>query len=219
MNPDAHIRVARWADITPITALAADALYATPLGQWLIPDPRQRRRILANVVAIWVEHAMFFGDIHLTDDLTAAIVGFHRYRPIPPPARYHIRLGDAAGVHVDRFDQLDALVTREQPTEPHYHLAFLAVHPDAQRAGRGAALLAHHQSRLDRINLPAWTAVAPGGEHLLARYDYTPRPAVSLPDGGPTLHPMRRNAHHRSRSVMPVNTTRPVDNRWQDFHA
>ncbi|MCW3819515.1 GNAT family N-acetyltransferase [Micromonospora sp. DR5-3] len=200
-----------------VTPLIADALQSSPLAAWLVPDPQQRRQVLTGVVGIWVEHAMVFGDIHLTEDHAAATVGFHRYRPIPPPANYPIRLTDAAGSHADRFDLLDSLLSVKQPTEPHYHLAFLAVRPDAQKAGRGTALLAYHRSRLNRIDLPAWTATPAGGEHLLARYGYTPRPPITLPDG-PTLRPMRRTAHHSS-SAMPVNPSRPVDNRWQECHA
>ncbi|MEV5695317.1 GNAT family N-acetyltransferase [Micromonospora globbae] len=217
METTARIRAARWADKNPVAALIADALHPSPLAAWLVPDPAQRRQVLTDVVAIWVEHAMFFGDIHLTDDLTAVTVGFHRYRPIPPPAQYRIRLTDAAADHASRFDLLDSILSLKQPTEPHYHLAFLAVHPDAQRTGLGTALLAHHRSRLDRIDLPSWTTTLTGGEPLLARHGYTPRPSITLPDG-PTLHPMRRNAHHGNDGI-PINPPRPGDNRWQDLHA
>ncbi|MEU5725040.1 GNAT family N-acetyltransferase [Micromonospora sp. NPDC047738] len=209
------IRAARWADKDGVAALIADALHPSPLAAWLVPNPQQRHQVLVDVLAIWVEHAMFYGDIYLTDNFTAATVGFHRYRPIPPPANYRIRLGDAAGPHTNRFDLLDSLLSTKQPTEPHYHLAFLAVRPDAQKAGHGTALLTHHRSRLNRIDLPAWTTTPASAEHLLARYGYTPRPPITLPDG-PTLHPMRRNAHHGN--AMPINT-HPVDNRWQDLHT
>ncbi|MCW3818641.1 GNAT family N-acetyltransferase [Micromonospora sp. DR5-3] len=215
MEDPLRIRPARWTDKDLVAALIADALYPSPLAAWLVPDPDQRRQVLTGVVGIWVEHAMFFGDIHLTDDNAAATVGFHRYRPIPPPANYRIRLTDAAGDHADRFDLLDSLLSTKQPTEPHYHLAFLAVRPDAQKAGHGTALLAHHRSRLNRIDLPAWTTVPSGCERLYVRYGYTPRPPITLPDG-PTLNPMRRNS--RRGSAMPINPTHPVDNRWQDLH-
>ncbi|MFI7511503.1 N-acetyltransferase [Micromonospora aurantiaca] len=211
-----HIRTARWADKDRVAALIADALHPSPLAAWLVPDPAKRRQVLAGVVGIWVEHAMFFGDIHLTDDLTAAAVGFHRYRPIPPPTNYATRLADAAGTDIDRFAAFDALVAGKQPTEPHYHLAFLVVTPARQRTGLGTALLARHRSRISRIDLPSWTTALAGGEHLLARCGYTPRPEISLPEG-PTLHPMRRDAHRSSG--IPVNTSRPVDNRWQDSHV
>ncbi|WP_241825632.1 GNAT family N-acetyltransferase [Micromonospora sp. CB01531] len=210
-----RIRAARWTDKDLVAALIADALHPSPLAAWLVPDPQQRRQVLTSVVGIWVEHALFFGDIYLTDDHAAVTVGFHRYRPIPPPANYRIRLGDAAGGHADRFDLLNSVLSTKQPTEPHYHLAFLVVRPDAQKAGRGTALLTHHRSRLNRIDLPAWTTIPAGGEHLLTRYGYTPRPPITLPDG-PTLRPMRRNS--RRSNAVPINSTHLVDNRWQDLH-
>jgi GNAT superfamily N-acetyltransferase len=212
-----HIRAARWTDRQAVAALIADALHPSPLADWLVPDAAQRRRVLTDVVAVWVEHAMFFGDVHLTDDLTAAIVGFHRYRPIPPPANYPTRLTEAAGSHAERFSTLQGLIAQQQPTEPHYHLALLAVSPTRQKTGRGSALLGHHRARLDRIDLPSWTTVSAGAECLLAGYGYTLRPALTVPNG-PSLRPMRRSPHHAT-SPMPINPARPVGDRWHDQHA
>ncbi|MFJ8577932.1 N-acetyltransferase [Micromonospora sp. NPDC093277] len=211
MELNVRIRAARWTDKDTVAGLIADALHPTPLGQWLVPAAH--RHVLADVLRIWVEHAMFFGDVHLTDDLTATTVGFHRYRPIPPPANHRTRLTDVAGSHADRFHLLHRLVAQRQPTEPHYDLAFFAVHPNAQKAGHGAALLAHHRDRIDRVDLPSWTTTLTDGQPLLARHGYTPRPAITLPDG-PSLHPMRRNPPPGS-SDSPTNS---ADNRW-DFHA
>lgn len=112
-----RIRAARWADKDLVAALIADALHAGPLAQWLVPDPTCRRRILADVAVIWVEHAMFFGDIQITDDLSAAAMGFHRYRSIPPPPNFRSRLADAAGPHARQFELLDQLLTPVRPTE------------------------------------------------------------------------------------------------------
>ncbi|MEW2590929.1 N-acetyltransferase [Micromonospora aurantiaca] len=217
MDSSVRIRAARWTDRQAVAALIADALHPTPLATWLVPDAAQRRQVMTDVVAVWVEHAMFFGDVHLTEDLTATIVGFHRYRPIPPPANYPTRLVEAAGAHAERFTALEGLIAQQQPTEPHYHLALLAVSPTRQKAGCGSALLSHHRARLDRIDLPSWTTVPAEPEHLLARYGYTLRPPLTLPNG-PSLRPMRRNPHHASRA-MPINPMRPVGDRWQDQHA
>ncbi|MCI4063452.1 GNAT family N-acetyltransferase [Micromonospora sp. R77] len=197
--------------------MIADALHPSPFAGWLVPDAAQRRRVMTEVVAVWVEHAMFFGDVHLTDDLTATIVGFHRYRPIPPPANYPTRLMEATGSHAERFTALEGLIAQQQPTEPHYHLALLAVSPTRQKTGYGSALLSHHRARLDRIDLPSWTTVPAEMEHLLARYGYTHRPLLTLPNG-PSLRPMRRNPHHAS-SPMPINPARPASNHWHDQHA
>ncbi|MFI9644631.1 GNAT family N-acetyltransferase [Micromonospora sp. NPDC051925] len=216
MDVTARIRAARWTDKDKVAALIADALLPDPLAAWLVSEATRRRRVLTDVAAIWVEHAMFYGDTYVTDDLNATAVGFHRYRSIPPPANYRHRLADAAGPHADRFNQLDTLLSEPRPTEPHYHLAFLAVHPDAQGAGLATAMLTHLRSRLDRIDLPSWTDTTTNAQNLYTRHGYTPRTAITLPDG-PTLQPMRRNADHRG--TFPINTARPADHRWQDLHA
>ncbi|GHJ12248.1 N-acetyltransferase [Micromonospora sp. AKA38] len=217
MDSSVRIRAARWTDRQAVAALIADTLHPSPLGAWLVPDAAQRRRVLTDVVAVWVEHAMFFGDVHLTEDLTAAIVGFHRYRPIPPPANYPTRLVEAAGSQAERFSALECLIAQQQPTEPHYHLALLAVSPTRQKTGCGSALLGHHRTRLDRIELPSWTTVPAEAERLLTRYGYTLRPPLTVPHG-PSLRPMRRNPHHASRT-MPTNSARPIGDRWPDQHA
>ncbi|MFI8806815.1 GNAT family N-acetyltransferase [Micromonospora chalcea] len=188
-----RIRAARWADKEPVAALIADALHAGPLAQWLVPDPTCRRRTLADVAVIWVEHAMFFGDIQITDDLSAAAMGFHRYRSIPPPSNYRSRLADAAGPHARQFELLDHILTQVRPTEPHYHLAVLAVLPAAQRRGIGAAMLTHHESRLDSIDMPSWTETTPNSQDRV--------PPVRLPPEA-RAHPARR-ARHRPNAPQP----------------
>ncbi|MER7457297.1 GNAT family N-acetyltransferase [Micromonospora sp. NPDC126480] len=215
MDSVPRIRAARWADKDAAAALIADAFEPSALAAWLVPEPPHRRRILADVLAIWVEHALFFGDIYLADDLTAATVGFHRYRPIPPPANYRLRLQDAAGPHADRFHLLDQLLSGPRPTEPHYHLAVLAVRSDAQRTGRGTAMLAHHRARVDRVGLPSWTDTTTGVGDLYARYGYTHRPPITLPDG-PTIHPMRRNPDTVSGYAWPLNTAHTSVTRSHD---
>ena len=203
-----RIRAARWADKEPVAAIVADALHSGPLAQWLVPDPTCRRRTLADVAVIWVEHAMFFGDIQITDDLSAATMGFHRYRSIPPPSNSRSRLADAAGPHARQFELLDHILTQVRPTEPHYHLAVLAVLPAARRRGVGAAMLTHHESRLDSIDMPSWTEIAPDSQDLYRGHGYLPRPALTLPDG-PVIAPMRRNPHP-NRGSWPLNTAKPA---------
>ncbi|TDC84704.1 N-acetyltransferase [Micromonospora sp. KC606] len=201
MDVTARIRAARWTDRNKVAALIADALHPDPLAAWLVPEATRRHRVLAEVAAIWVEHAMFYGDIHVTDDLSAATVGFHRYRSIPPPANYRSRLADAAGGNADRFEILDGLLSARRPTEPHYHLAFLAVAPAAQRRGVGALMLTHHRDRLDRIDLPSWTDTTGTCQHLYIRYGYTPQEAITLSDG-PAITPMRRTPDPDSRGTV-----------------
>ncbi|WP_238360382.1 GNAT family N-acetyltransferase [Micromonospora fiedleri] len=185
-----------------VAGMIAAALYPTPLGAWLVPDLDQRGKVLAAVTKIWIEHAMFYGDIYLSADggITAAAVCFHRYRPLPPPANYPTRLADAAGPHTNQFAALDNIIANNQPTEAHYHLAYLAVHPHHQRSRLGTALMTHLRSQLDGIELPSWTMTIPDGLRLLARSGYTAQPAITLANG-PALHPMSHDIPHRDGST------------------
>ncbi|MEW2385593.1 GNAT family N-acetyltransferase [Micromonospora sp. NPDC047707] len=190
-----RIRAARWVEKDHVAAVIAEALKPTPIAAWLVPDEEQRCRVLTDVAGIWVEHAMFYGDVHVTSDLTAATVCFHRYRPLPPPASYTTRLATAAGPHAERFLALDDIIASRQPTEAHYQLAYLAVRPTHQRSGRGRALMDHLRRRLDLIGLPSWTLTLPGGEHLLARFGYEAEPAITPSVAGLKMHPMIRGTH------------------------
>ena len=203
-----QIRAARWTEIDHVAGIVADALHPTPLGAWLVPDLDQRGKVLAAVTKIWIEHAMFYGDVYLIgadDGITAAAVCFHRYRPLPPPAIYPTRLADAAGPHTNKFAALDDIIATNQPTEAHYHLAYLAVPPSHQRTGRGTALMTHLRGHLDGIELPSWTMTLPEGLRLLACSGYTAQSAITLANG-PALHPMSHNTPHRDSNT--TSTTR-----------
>ncbi|WP_203861521.1 GNAT family N-acetyltransferase [Plantactinospora mayteni] len=186
-------------DKDAVAALIADAFQ--PLGPvaWLVPDPGQRRPILTANFRILVEHAFFFGVVHILKDRSAVAVWFDRTRPVPPPVDYTRRLAAACEPYTDRFDLLDKLFDIHHPTEPHHHLAFLAVTPDRQCTGRGTALLRHHHETLDRDDVPAYVeASSTGSRDLYARQGYHQRERFRLPDGS-TFYPMWRPAgeHHR----------------------
>jgi ribosomal protein S18 acetylase RimI-like enzyme len=196
MNDTPRIRAARWPEQEQIAAVVAEALHTGPLAAWLVPEPTIRVKVLTGVAAIWLEHAIFFGDIQVTDDLSATAVGFNRYRDLPPPANYDDRLTVAAGAHAPRFKLLDKLLTQARTAEAHYHLALLAVTPVAKRRGLDTAMLAHHEARLDRTDLPSWTETLSGSPEMYQRHGYQPRPQVALPDG-PVIATLRRNPQPR----------------------
>lgn len=203
MNDTPRIRAARWPEQEQIAAVVAEALHTSPLAAWLVPEPMIRVKVLTDVAAIWLEHAFFFGDIQVTDDLSAAAVGFNRYRDLPPPANYDDRLTVAAGAHVQRFTLLDKLLAQARTTEAHYHLAVFAVTPAAKRRGLDAAMLAHHEARLDRTDLPSWTETLAGTPAMYQRHGYQPQPQVALPDG-PVIATLRRDPQPQ-REAWPVN--------------
>ncbi|MFE9651824.1 hypothetical protein [Micromonospora sp. NPDC006431] len=190
MNVNMPVVRARWCDIGRIADLVTDALSPTALGAWLVPDEQQRPTVLAAVARIWTEHALLFGDAFLLPDGTAATVWLHRYRPIPPPARYADRLADACGAHQNRFLQFDQALAARRPTEAHNHLALLAA-PGSGESGRAKAVLAGAQSWMDTLSLPTYAEVFTDADlNLFRRHGYTQRAA--FPVGGHTTHAMWR---------------------------
>jgi hypothetical protein len=181
MSVSTSVVRARWCDTDRIVDLVTDALSPTALGAWLVPDERRRPTVLAAAARIWVEHALLFGDAFLRPDRTAVAIWFHRYRPIPPPARYVERLGHACGVYQERFLRLGRTLGPRRPAEPHNHLAMLAA-PGPDGAGRATALLAAAQRWMDTLNLPTYAEVLTERDRdLYRRHGFTDRDAFPVP--------------------------------------
>ncbi|MEV1329452.1 hypothetical protein AB0J20_07730 [Micromonospora costi] len=194
---------ARWCDIARIADLAAETLAPTPLGAWLVSDEQHRPSVLAAVARIWIEHALLFGDAFLLPDGTAATAWFHRYRPIPPPARYMDRLAAASGAYQDRFLRLGQALAARRPIEPHNHLALLAAPGPAER-GHAAAVLAGAQQWMDTLSLPTYAEVFTAANlDLFRQHGYTHRDSVPV-DDHTTAHSMWR--------LSPVWRGRPIRN-------
>ncbi|MGW0215009.1 hypothetical protein ACWDXH_11500 [Micromonospora chokoriensis] len=210
MDNTPRIRTLRWTERHAVAGVVAAALQPGCLGEWLIPDAAHRLQVLTAVAEIWVEHALFFGDIHVTDDLTAATVSLHRLRPLPPPANYPSRLADAAGPYLQRFRTLETVLETHRPADAHHHLAALATAPQ-DAAGLDEVMLAHYLTRIDRTDMPAWAEVTVRDRDLFTRHGYRPQTPIRLPDG-PTLLGMHRPAGSgRGWPTNPVHSAkRPV---------
>jgi ribosomal protein S18 acetylase RimI-like enzyme len=172
VSPD--LTVATTADARWIAELIGAEFQHLDASRWLVPDPEQRARILPRNFAIYIEHALVHGEVHVTPDRSAAAVWVPRgWAPLPPPNDYDDRLADACGEWTDRFRQLDELFDKHTPAAAHHHLAFIAVRRDRQRSGVGSALLRHHHDRLDRDGVAAFLeASSPGARALYRRHGY-----------------------------------------------
>jgi len=201
-----EIRRATPDDINATSNLIATAFHELDVSAWLVPDPSQRTRVLANNFRIFVEHALTHGAIDVIDDssgnLTAAAVWFpEQDGHTAPPDDYDARLQDACGPATDRFHTLDQNFADTHPDAfPHHYLAFLATEPNEQGQGHGSALLRHHHSHLDHHDTPAFLhASCARARDLYLRHGYQCRgDAFRLP-GGPPMWPMWREPTSRSK--------------------
>lgn len=165
-----------------IAELIATAFLPLRAVAYLVPDPARRQEVMAADFQIMVEHALAHGHVDVLDAGPAAAVWMHRDREVPEPRDYEARLVAAVHDNVERFRLLDQLFDKDHPSEPHHHLALLAVHPESQGRGLGSRLLGHHHAELG--GLPAYLeASSPASRALYLRHGYTPRETLALPDG------------------------------------
>lgn len=212
------IRRATLADADATAVLIAVAFHGLDVSAWLVPDPRERFRVLADDFRILVDHALTHGEIHLidpdigpssgpdTDDgigdeftgrPIAAAVWFPQITgPTPPPPDYDTRLAAACGPATPRFRVLDQHFADTHPDQfPHHYLAFLATHPGWQHRGLGTALLQHHHRHLDDTHAAAFLHASNARTRDLYQHlGYQPLgDPFHLPDG-PPMWPMWRQS-------------------------
>ncbi|MFC7275330.1 GNAT family N-acetyltransferase [Paractinoplanes rhizophilus] len=181
-------------EITEVVDLAMrDGLVA----RWLQPDTPARHRGSFDYLAIFVEHALRFGDVYTTAEgdtgrLTGAALWLPMTTTVSAPLDDH-RIKEIAGDAYDRVCELDAALDAEHPAGDHHYLAYLAVRPDQQGRGLGSTLLRRHHRRLDAAGLPAYLeANDPRNRDLYLRHGYRVRSVIALPDG-PSLWCMWRS--------------------------
>ncbi|MFG1704988.1 GNAT family N-acetyltransferase [Nonomuraea sp. M3C6] len=176
------IRRATADDAGRVAELIATAFAGLNAVRYLVPDRRERHRVMTANLRIFVDHAVEHGEVDLIDDGPAVAVWFSHTSPLPEPKDYDRRLEAATGEWIERFRVLDALFEENHPAQPYHHLAFLAVHPDRQDQGLGSALLRHHHARL--AGAPAYLEASdPRNRDLYARHGYEVREPFALPDG------------------------------------
>lgn len=189
MNP--VIRPATEAELPAVGALIALSFDDLEQNRSLVPDPGSRLRVMGDFFTMLSEHAPVCGKVDVIDDpvgggLAATAVWFDRTHEMPEIPRYDERLAELAGEWLPHFHALDELFDKHHPVDPHWHLAFLAVHPEHQGHGLGGALMdSTHQ---DLGGTPAYLeATNEENIRLYRRYGYTDMMPfdIRMPDDTP----------------------------------
>jgi ribosomal protein S18 acetylase RimI-like enzyme len=186
-----RIRAARADEIPAVGALVARSFDHLDQCGYLVPPPSDRERVLTGFFTLYTGHAHRYGRVDVVDrgdGIEGAAVWFDRTAGLPEPAQYEHRLAGLAGSYLDRFQALDALFDKYHPGEPHWHLAFLAVHPDHRNRGLGGALMRRTEAELDPAGVPQYLeATNAGNVRLYRRHGYREMDPydILLPDGTP----------------------------------
>nr|WP_296073831.1 GNAT family N-acetyltransferase [uncultured Actinoplanes sp.] len=188
-----EIRPAREDEIAAVGHLISYSFHDLPQNAYLVPPLDDRIRVMADFFTLYTEHAYTYGRVDVIDNpsgdgLVAAAVWFDNTREAPAPAEYDERLAALAGPYLERFVALDVLFEKNHPADPHWHLAFLAVHPDHQDHGLGSHLMKHTHDELDAAGVPAYLeATNQNNVRLYRRTGYADMDPFEmlLPDGTP----------------------------------
>jgi ribosomal protein S18 acetylase RimI-like enzyme len=196
------IRPAREDEIPAVGYLISYAFNDLAADAYLVPPLEDRVNVMADFFTLLTEHAHSYGRIDVIDrpdgsGLAATGVWFDYTRDAPDPENYEERLAALAGNYLDRFQALDELFAKHHPHDQHWHLAFLAVHPDEQDHGLGSKLMKHVHEGLDATGTPAYLeATNANNVRLYRRHGYTDMEPYEmlLPDGTPFFRMWRNPA-------------------------
>jgi ribosomal protein S18 acetylase RimI-like enzyme len=87
------------------------------------------------------------------------------------------------------------LMKKHHPEEPHWYLMVIGTDPTVRGTGLGHALMRSRLDRCDAEHVPAYLENSnPKNEAYYMRFGFEVTGEITLPDGGPTLWPMWRNA-------------------------
>ncbi|MEV4824547.1 GNAT family N-acetyltransferase [Micromonospora sp. NPDC049274] len=195
------VRQATRGDAEPLVAVLTEAFFDGPVADWLVPDHRDRQIVYRRYFELVFNHGLDNGHVDTTADLSAVAIWYPRAEPRRGDSReYQVALEAATGTYAPKFALLDAVFEAFHPSEPHHYLAYVAVQPEQQRRGVGAALLDHHHRQLDALGMPAYLEASNlRNRELYVRLGYRAGPPLILPTTGPTIWRMWRGQPDAAR--------------------
>lgn len=189
------VREASRADHAPLSACLARAFEDDPVSCFLFPDDRSRSRRLVAFYRLVLPMLSEHGIVQTDDACRGAAVW---RQPSPPPVGSVRAMADAARMFAflrgasARALQLEGIVRRSHPREPHWYLAVLGTEPVLQGQGIGSALLAPVLARCDEQGTLAYLESSKAENvPFYERHGFRMTGELRIPDG-PRLWPMER---------------------------
>ncbi len=185
------------------TIMAGHGRY--PAFLHLLPDPRQRTRVLRSFLTATVRDAISFQTVlAIRDDTNITATAMW----LPPGAfPWTTRRKMAATRSIlpamltdprasRAFMHHSTALEHAHPTEPHWYLETLSVRPEHQRQGLGSRLITPILGRADQDRLPCYLETSdPANIDYYTRFGFRvlERALITVPDG-PACITMRRDA-------------------------
>jgi GNAT superfamily N-acetyltransferase len=193
------VRPAGAADLPAVAATLAGAFCGDPAWSWVFTDPERRESQLHAVWQLLLEGAVDYGWVWMTPGAEAATLWIPPGLPElaePQAARIGPLFHELLGPGVARVDALMERFMTAHPAAPdHYYLSLFGTRPDCRGRGVGMALLADNLARIDAEHAPAYLeSTNPVNLDRYRSVGFADHGAFILPDGGPTVTTMWRDA-------------------------
>lgn len=176
------------------------AFYDDPVMAWVLPDAKSRSAHLKRMFAAMTRHH------HLASggaEVACDGPGIGAAALWDPPNRWrHSGREQLAmmpqflrvfGLRSGKVRDIQELMKREHPEEPHWYLAAIGSDPAVRGKGFGQALMRSRLDRCDAEYCPAYLESSkPENVPYYERFGFTVTQEIALPRGGPTLWAMWR---------------------------
>lgn len=192
------VRTATTDDVPALKSVIAAAFMADPIADWIFRDEAARPGHHLVFFGAFVDLALAAGRADTVDGHKGLTLWLDVDVDAPQPEDDGLGAAFEAGLDAEtlkRVGVLDELMTAGHPHDRgHAYLPFIAVHPDHQGTGVGAALLRHRLAELDAAGRPAYLEASNlRNAALYERLGFARMPeTIDLP-GGPSLYPMWRD--------------------------
>jgi GNAT superfamily N-acetyltransferase len=182
----------------------AHAFHDDPVFTWVLHAEERRIAMLERGFELFLRRVWIDQDETYTTGDVVAVAAWELPGQWKLGLRAQLRLLPAmVGVFHRRLPRvLRALTVLEasHPTELHYYLPFIGVHPEWQGRGIGAAVLAPILERCDREEMPAFLeASTPRNRALYERHGFTVTDEFTLGKGAPPQWRMWRAPQARQQ--------------------
>lgn len=196
-------RPAHRRDVDELSRVLAEAFDDDPAMAWLLPDPTDRTvRLTRFFSAVARRHHLKGGGVEVATDHSGVIGGAALW---DPPGRWQQStvstllmlpaIVRALGRRTGAGERYERIVNSVHPKDPHWYLAAIGTSTAARGAGYGTALLSSRLDRCDASGLPSYLESSKESNiPYYERFGFAVTHEIVLPDGGPSLYAMWRDA-------------------------
>jgi ribosomal protein S18 acetylase RimI-like enzyme len=192
-------RAATWADAEPLSQTLARAFHDDPLICFILQDAATRQAKMPRLFKLLFKIGVKYGACDVTTGYEAAAL----WRP---PNQWHIPIWDyvvngaeflslfgiGGAAHVTKVMDY---VEKQHPHTPHYYLQAIGTDTAKQGMGFGGVVMRRHLAVADQAHMPCYLESSKDTNiPIYKSFGFEVTGEIKIPDGGPTIWPMWREA-------------------------